>query len=61
MGKQLLNRCGALIEELDEDQNAITGEVRGLAQLLDLRFRERVFVGLRMQRRVENEEDEGEA
>ena len=46
MGEEVLDLLVARVEELDEDEDAIAWEVGGVAELLDLTFREGVVVAL---------------
>ena len=46
MGVEVLDGLVAGVEELDEDEDAIVGEVGGVAELLDLTFGESGVVAL---------------
>ena len=60
MGEEILDRLVAGVEEFDEDENAIVGKVGGLAELLDLAFRECRVGTLSVKRQSESEENESE-
>jgi hypothetical protein len=60
VGEEVLDRLVAGVEELDEDENTIVGKVGGLAELLDLAFRESGVGTLSVERRSESEENESE-
>ena len=60
VGEEILDGLVAGVEELDEDEDAVGGEVGGVAELLDLAFRERGVGVLRVQGQSESQEDEGE-
>jgi len=52
------------IDELDEEQNPVIGDVSRVAELLDLSFGEGSFVSLRecpWSKEAQGEQDEGEA
>ena len=58
VGEEILDRLVAGVEELDEDHDAIVGDVGGVAELLDLAFRQDGVVPLRGQGQAESEENE---
>jgi len=60
VGEEILDLLVAGVEELDEDEDAITGIVSGFAELLDLAFRHRIIVALSVKGQSEGEEDESE-
>jgi hypothetical protein len=60
VGEEILDGFVARVEELDEDEDAIVGEVGGFAELLYLAFRQRTLAALSVQRQSEGEEYEGE-
>jgi hypothetical protein len=57
MGEEILNGLVARVEELDEDEDAIIGEVSGLAELLDLAFGQSTFAALGVEGQGESEEN----
>ena len=58
--EEFLNGFVADVEELDEDEDAIVGDVGGFAELFDLAFRERRVGTLSVKGKDEREENEGE-
>lgn len=60
MGEEVLDRLVAGVEEFDEDENAIVRKVGGLAELLDLAFREGRVGTLSVERQSESEKNETE-
>src|SRR6266481_5229380 len=46
VSEEILDPLVALVEELDEDEDAIVGDVSRVAELLDLRFREGIVAAL---------------
>ncbi len=60
VGEEVLDGFVAGVEELDEDEDAIVGEVGGVAELLDLAFGEGGVVALCACRGRVSEESEGE-
>jgi hypothetical protein len=57
---KVLDPLVAGVEELDEDDDAIAGEVGRFAELLNLAFRHGVVVALSVQGQSKSEENEGE-
>jgi hypothetical protein len=60
MGEEVLDCLVAGVEKLDEDENTIVGKVGGLAELLDLAFREGRVGTLSVERQSESDENESE-
>jgi hypothetical protein len=60
VSEEILDGLVARIEELDEDQNAIAGDIGGVAKLLDLSFRESALATLGMERQRKSEHNESE-
>jgi hypothetical protein len=60
MGEEILDRFVALVEELDEDHDAIIRDVGGVAELLDLAFGQRTVAALRVKGHSESEKKNGE-
>jgi hypothetical protein len=60
MGEEVQDCLVPGVEEFDEDENAIVGKVGGLAELLDLAFREGRVGTLSVERQSESEENESE-
>jgi len=60
MGEEILDGFVAGVEELDEDEDAIVGDVGGVAKLLDLSFGEGFIVSLRAQRQSKSEKHKDE-
>ena len=54
--EEVADGVGALVEELDVDEDAVAGDVGGVAELLDLAFGEGVVVALGVDRRREAHE-----
>ena len=59
--EEVMKGADALVEKLDEDEDAVARDVSGVAELFDLGVRERVVVALGVERHVERENSEGEA
>jgi hypothetical protein len=60
VGEEVLDPFVARVEELDEDEDAIAGEVGGFAELLDLAFRHGIVFALSVEGQSKSEENEGE-
>jgi hypothetical protein len=59
-GEEILNCLVAGVEKFDEDEDAIVGDVGGVAELLDLAFREGTVAALGAKGQDQSEENEGE-
>jgi hypothetical protein len=60
VSEEILNRFVSGVEKLDEDEDAIVGDVGGLTQLFDFALRQGVGVALGMKGQSKGEENEGE-
>ena len=60
VGEEVLDGLVAGVEEFDEDQDAVVGDVGGVTELLDLAFGEGGVAALRVEVRREDQQDESE-